>query len=131
MYLASRRGKLDLRRSHVELTELFVMRSKRHGQLMDEAGHELALRLPDKPILLYADASRLTQIFTNLLHNAAKSRRARVASSSRPVEVALMLLSAFPIQESAFQATNWTAFSKCSPKSTKPVSMAILALALA
>jgi CheY-like chemotaxis protein/anti-sigma regulatory factor (Ser/Thr protein kinase) len=28
--------------------------------------------LPDKPILLYADASRLTQILTNLLNNAAK-----------------------------------------------------------
>jgi CheY-like chemotaxis protein len=40
--------------------------------LVEEAEHRLTIRLPDTPILLYADANRLTQVLTNLLHNATK-----------------------------------------------------------
>jgi CheY-like chemotaxis protein len=40
--------------------------------LIEEAQHELNVRLPDKHLLVYADANRLTQVLTNLLNNAAK-----------------------------------------------------------
>jgi PAS domain S-box-containing protein len=66
------RGKLELRRSHVELTNVVRNAVEAIQPLIDEAQHQLTLRLPDEPILLYADAGRLTQVFTNLLNNAAK-----------------------------------------------------------
>ena len=66
------RGKLELRRSQIELVDVVRNAVEATRPLMDEAGHQLVLRLPDKPVRLYADASRLTQILTNLLNNAAK-----------------------------------------------------------
>jgi PAS domain S-box-containing protein len=66
------RGKLELRRSQVELADVVRNAVEATRPLLDEAGHELTLHLPDKPVLLYADASRLTQILTNVLSNAAK-----------------------------------------------------------
>ncbi len=40
--------------------------------LIDQRRHELTVSLPPDPIWLYADASRLEQVVTNLLTNAAK-----------------------------------------------------------
>ena len=39
---------------------------------LDARGHELRLELPNRPILVLGDTTRLTQVFVNLLHNAAK-----------------------------------------------------------
>ena len=40
--------------------------------LITAAGHELSIALPDVALPLEADATRLAQVFTNLLNNAAK-----------------------------------------------------------
>jgi two-component system, sensor histidine kinase len=40
--------------------------------LIDERGHELTVTLPDCPVMLRGDKTRLAQILANLLHNAAK-----------------------------------------------------------
>src|SRR5205085_3294805 len=40
--------------------------------LIESGRHELALGLPDEPLVLEADAMRLSQVFSNLLNNAAK-----------------------------------------------------------
>lgn len=40
--------------------------------LMEERQHEFTVSLPDRAVLLLADAERLQQVFTNLLTNAAK-----------------------------------------------------------
>src|SRR6185436_558621 len=40
--------------------------------LMDASGQKLLITLPDKSIPLHADATRVAQIFANLLNNAAK-----------------------------------------------------------
>jgi len=66
------RGKLELRRVQVELADIIRDAVEATRPLLDEARHQLIVRLPDRPLLLYADANRLTQVLTNLLNNAAK-----------------------------------------------------------
>jgi PAS domain S-box-containing protein len=66
------RGKLELRRSQVDLGEIVRNAVEASRPLIDEAQHQFELRMPDKRFLLYADANRMTQILTNLLNNAAK-----------------------------------------------------------
>jgi PAS domain S-box-containing protein len=66
------RGKLELRMSRVELDEIVRDAVAATRPLLNEAGHRLSIRMPDRPICVYADANRLTQVLTNLLNNAAK-----------------------------------------------------------
>jgi CheY-like chemotaxis protein len=39
---------------------------------MEEAGHRLTVKLPAKPIIVFADRTRLAQVLANLLNNSAK-----------------------------------------------------------
>jgi PAS domain S-box-containing protein len=66
------RGKLTLRKSEVDLNEIVRGAVQSAQPLIAAAKHELAVNLPDRPLPLLADASRLTQVVTNLLNNAAK-----------------------------------------------------------
>jgi signal transduction histidine kinase len=66
------RGHIELRREPVALgrvLELAVEASRPH--IVDN-GHELAITLPESGIVLEADVTRLSQVFVNLLTNAAK-----------------------------------------------------------
>jgi two-component system CheB/CheR fusion protein len=40
--------------------------------LLEQRGHRLTVSLPDEPVLLEADATRIEQVLANLLNNAAK-----------------------------------------------------------
>ena len=40
--------------------------------LLDERGHTLTVSLPEVPVILVADAVRMTQVLANLLTNAAR-----------------------------------------------------------
>jgi PAS domain S-box-containing protein len=66
------RGKLELRKSQVELAKIVCNALEATRPLVEDAAHQLIVRLPEIPLLLYADANRLTQVLTNLLNNAAK-----------------------------------------------------------
>jgi PAS domain S-box-containing protein len=66
------RGKLELRQGQVALADLVRNAVEATRPLLDQAEHQLALRLPNDPLLLYVDANRITQVLTNLLNNAAK-----------------------------------------------------------
>lgn len=65
-------GKLGLRKQRVRLREVIhtAIESARHR--IDAAGHDLEVCLPEGDPLIEVDPHRLSQIVTNLLHNAAK-----------------------------------------------------------
>jgi len=66
------RGRLELRKTEVDLADIVRDAIASTRPLLDAACHQLEVRMPEKTVMLYADAHRLTQILTNLLNNAAK-----------------------------------------------------------
>jgi signal transduction histidine kinase len=66
------RGKVELHKERVDLRAV-VRQAVETSQPLIEAGrHQLALDLPDRPVVVHGDPFRLTQVTSNLLNNAAK-----------------------------------------------------------
>src|SRR5262249_15763126 len=65
-------GKLELRREQVQLATVIRSALETSRPLIDHRGHQLTVTLPDQPILVDADPTRLAQVFSNLLNNSAK-----------------------------------------------------------
>jgi PAS domain S-box-containing protein len=65
-------GKLKLRKERVELATVVQSAVDTSRPLIEEQGHKLIITLPAASILLDADPTRLAQVFSNLLNNAAK-----------------------------------------------------------
>lgn len=90
-------GKITLRRDLVELRSALNTAVETVRPLLDMRRHTLRLSLPEQPLPVCGDMVRLTQIFANLLHNAAKytpeggtlSVTATVASSATGDKVAV------------------------------------------
>jgi PAS domain S-box-containing protein len=66
------RGKMELRRSRVRLADIIGSAVETARPVIDASAHELTVELPDGPVLLDADLTRLAQVFANLLTNSAK-----------------------------------------------------------
>ncbi len=66
------RGKVKLHRQPVELRQVLTTAEETVRPLLDARRHKLAVALPAGPVWLNADPARLTQVFGNLLTNAAK-----------------------------------------------------------
>jgi two-component system CheB/CheR fusion protein len=66
------RGKIELRKGPVELAAVVGLALETSRPLLDARRHELTISLPPEPLCLDADPARLAQVFSNLLHNAAK-----------------------------------------------------------
>lgn len=66
------RGKLNLTLERIELSGAIRSALEAADPLIQEAGHELTVSLPPESIYVNADATRVAQLFTNLLNNAAK-----------------------------------------------------------
>lgn len=65
-------GKVQLRKERIELKAAFDSALEAVRPLLDAQGHELSVTLPPEAIWVEADPTRLTQIISNLLDNAAK-----------------------------------------------------------
>ncbi|MGH9322388.1 MAG: hybrid sensor histidine kinase/response regulator, partial [Vicinamibacteria bacterium] len=65
-------GKIGLHKETVVLAHVVNGAVEANRSLIDASGIELALALPASPVYLNADATRLTQVLSNLLHNACK-----------------------------------------------------------
>jgi PAS domain S-box-containing protein len=66
------RGKVKLHRESVELGPVLTTAIETARPLIDARRHELAVTTPKEPVWVHADPARLTQVFGNLLTNAAK-----------------------------------------------------------
>src|SRR6185503_14759202 len=80
--------RLELRRSEVELSSVIQQAVEVACPLIDAAGHDLTVELPDEPIYLNADRARLAQVFGNLLNNSSKYTKAngRISVSAKRVD---------------------------------------------
>jgi len=65
-------GKITLHREAVELGKVLEHSLEIVKPLIDSKRHTLSVHVPETPIWVFGDFSRLSQIFSNVLHNAAK-----------------------------------------------------------
>ncbi len=66
------RGRIELRRAALDIVALARRAAEDHRALLDERRIALAVELPDGPVRVDGDETRLAQVLGNLLHNAAK-----------------------------------------------------------
>ena len=66
------RGKIELREQPLLLSSVIEQAIESARPLIDERGHRISLDLPSEPVTFLADPARLSQVFSNLLNNAAK-----------------------------------------------------------
>jgi signal transduction histidine kinase/methanogenic corrinoid protein MtbC1/CheY-like chemotaxis protein len=66
------RGKMQLRKEGVDLGQVARRAADASRPLVEARRHELTVSLPDSPVRLLADPTRLEQVLTNLLNNAAR-----------------------------------------------------------
>jgi signal transduction histidine kinase len=65
-------GKLQIRKERVALEAVIQSTVEASRPLIEAQAHELTVTLPPQPIYLDADSTRLSQVLSNLLNNAAK-----------------------------------------------------------
>jgi signal transduction histidine kinase len=65
-------GKISLQKQPIELATILQSAVEASQPNLEAAGHEFSLSVPEKPVWLDADHTRLAQVVANLLNNAAK-----------------------------------------------------------
>ena len=65
-------GKVELKRERCTLQLVIEAAIEASRPFIEAGNHNLSLYIPDKPIWLDADSTRLSQVVSNLLNNAAK-----------------------------------------------------------
>jgi PAS domain S-box-containing protein len=65
-------GRIDLQKQHVQLSSVVSHALSIVQPLMAQHQHELVVSQPQTPVWLDADLARLSQVLSNLLHNAIK-----------------------------------------------------------
>jgi len=66
------RGKLELRTERADMKAVIDAAVETARPLIEQAGHELAVVVPDEPTFVDGDTTRLAQVVSNLLTNSAK-----------------------------------------------------------
>jgi len=66
------RDKLELRRESVTLRNIIDTAVENTRPIIERQSHQLTVSLPSETVHLFVDPTRLAQVFSNLLNNAAK-----------------------------------------------------------
>jgi signal transduction histidine kinase len=66
------RGKVQIRKKRIDLAEAVQIAIETARPHMEASSHKLTVEMPSEPIYLDADTSRLAQVISNLLNNAAR-----------------------------------------------------------
>jgi PAS domain S-box-containing protein len=89
------RNRIELRRERLDLRSAMRSALETIEPLSEAAGHVVTVELPDDPLWVYADLTRLAQAFANLLNNAVKytdrGGRITLSASRRDGEAIVML----------------------------------------
>lgn len=65
-------GKVELRRQPMDLKDVVATAVETSASLIDAGGHTLTVDVPSQPMPMDADPTRIAQVVSNLLNNAAK-----------------------------------------------------------
>ncbi|HET8747556.1 MAG TPA: ATP-binding protein, partial [Ramlibacter sp.] len=65
-------GKVELRRQRIDLKEVVATAVETSASLIESGRHKLHVELPPQPLPMDADPTRIAQVISNLLNNAAK-----------------------------------------------------------
>ncbi len=77
-------GKVELRCENVDLSAAITDAVETSRPLIELAGQSITVTLPDTPIYVHADRTRLAQVFANLLNNSSK-----FSDHGQPISIAL------------------------------------------
>ena len=66
------RGRIELKKEPIDLKTAVSMAVESSAALIQAGNHQLQVTLPEEPLPLDADLTRLVQVLSNLLNNAAK-----------------------------------------------------------
>ena len=70
-------GKVELKKERVDLQTIIASAVETSMPLIEAGRHELLVQVPDQPLMLEVDLTRVAQVVSNLLNNAAKYTPAR------------------------------------------------------
>ena len=65
-------GKIDLQKSRVDLKDVLAAAIETSAPFIDQGRHALIVRQPDECLIVDVDPTRIAQVLSNLLNNAAK-----------------------------------------------------------
>jgi PAS domain S-box-containing protein len=82
------RNRLELRKEWIDLNQVLHTAIEASRPLIEAGRHELSVELSQDPLFVNGDSIRLTQVFSNLLNNAAKYTDAggRIELRSEPAD---------------------------------------------
>src|ERR1041384_1476975 len=66
------RGQIRLQKRTCDLSRIVRSVAEDHRVVLERSGIDLLLHIPEQPVWVFADPTRLAQIVGNLLHNAGK-----------------------------------------------------------
>jgi signal transduction histidine kinase/ActR/RegA family two-component response regulator len=65
-------GRLELHKQRVDVLKLLTSAVETSQSLIQDGGHQLLVTMPPEPVMVDGDPTRLAQVFSNLVNNAAK-----------------------------------------------------------